>query len=216
MTSKVDREGLAQAVEMLTRTPAALRITLNVLREALKRQRDNEQDGYNHLSDGKFTERLLVAFTKEEADCLFEMVGLVPDPIVPLGECDDCANADAGGEHRGWDTPCSGCASPKMSNFVPLTALMQKRKLSADEQTLMGNILRNDWWAEGFVDRALPVDSPQRHTQLARCHRLAVKIERRGLLRKSHGRRSGWRVTNAGARSLKEAQRGAAKATRAA
>ncbi len=208
--------GLAQAVESLSRDPGALRIALNVLREALKRERNEKQGGYDHMRDGKFTERLSVTFSKEEADCLFEMVGLVPDPIVPLGECDDCANADAGGVPRGWDIPCSGCASPKMSRFVPLTALMRKRKLSADEQALMGNLLRDDRWSTGFVDRTLPFDSPQYNAQMARCERLAVKAERRSLIRKSHGRRSGWRVTNAGALSLKAAQRRGAKARSAA
>jgi hypothetical protein len=206
----------AKAVEALAGAPNRLGALVGTLRDAVRRERNERQDGYKDVSQGKFVEGLTVRFSAEEANRLCAAVGITPDPIVPLGECDDCANADAGGENRGWDMPCSGCASPKMSNFVPLTALMQKRKLSADEQMLMGNILRGDWWATGFVDRALPPESSQRHTEMAHCHRIAVKAERRGLLRKSHGRLSGWRVTNAGARSLKEARRSAVKARSAA
>jgi len=200
----MSKSRLERAVESLLSDPKELRQLVTVLRQALGRERDERQGGYHNMKGGEFTERLVVRFEKEDVARLFAAVGIVPDPIVPLGSCDDCANADEGGEPRGWDQPCSSCSHPKMVNFVPLTALMRKRPLSEDERLMMGNVQRGDWWAEGFVNRALPVDSRERNRQMRRAERVLAKAERRCLIRTLGAKRV---VTNIGALSLKAARK---------
>lgn len=93
---------------------------IEVLRTVLQRLRWDDQGGYPGLCrDGgwDFASTSLPQTTPDELNALFELAGIVPDPIVPLGSCGDCAHAD-GGRERGYANPCGSCKRPRMSNFV--------------------------------------------------------------------------------------------------
>lgn len=102
---------------------------ITALRNVLLRLRSEKQDGYPSLYKGKwsFVTTGLPQTTPEELDALFELAGIVPDEIEPLGSCKDCMYAK-NGHSRGWDRPCSSCAHPRMTNFKPwdLTCLEPK------------------------------------------------------------------------------------------
>ncbi len=95
---------------------------LAVLRDVLKRMRWDDQGGYvGYEGDGKwsFVSTSLPSVTSEELNALFDLVGIKPDVIEPLGECKNCAHA-LNGRGQGYKGPCLTCKCPRMSNFVQL------------------------------------------------------------------------------------------------
>lgn len=108
------------------------------LREILTDLRWDDQGGYvSYEGDGKwsFVSCGLGQATPEQLNAMFDLVGVVPDVIVPLGSCEDCKHArqtdDGEWTEQGWHGPCSPCKRPRMSNFVPregLNGLAAKRR----------------------------------------------------------------------------------------
>ena len=100
----------------------------------LRRLRWDDQGGYPHyLGDGKWNvlgSSLPVSPT--ELNALFEWVGIVPEVIVPRGECAHCQHAILGHE-RGYVEPCCSCKRPQMSNFVLRITKTKKRGRSASQ-----------------------------------------------------------------------------------
>ena len=95
---------------------------LTALRNILKRKRWDEQGGYSgYKGEGKwdFISTGLPQVSPQELNELFALVGLEPDVIIPLGDCEDCAHSKNGRE-QGYHGPCSPCKRPRMSNFTPI------------------------------------------------------------------------------------------------
>jgi len=105
-------------------TESDLREGIRVLGTVLRRLRWDDQGGYPGLYKGEwdFASTSLPQTTPAELDALFKLAGIVPDEIVPLGSCRECAHASDGRE-RGYANPCGGCKRPRMSNFVPLASV---------------------------------------------------------------------------------------------
>ncbi len=120
--------------ERVVPTLEQIRKGLHTLADILQKLRWDDQGGYVGRTDGKwnFVSTSLPQTTPEELDALFAAVGLVPDEIEALGTCAQCMHAvesPAGHWHeQGYAGPCSPCKRPRMSNFVPRTALTKKRK----------------------------------------------------------------------------------------
>jgi hypothetical protein len=88
----------------------------------LEGMRSANQGGYvNRKSDNSgwsFHAADLGPFHADEIDALFDLTGLEPTPITPLGACATCAHA-ANGRERGYaSAKCALCARPRMSNYV--------------------------------------------------------------------------------------------------
>jgi hypothetical protein len=100
---------------------------LELLAKVLRRLRWDDQGGYvGYRGDGKwdFVSVGLQAEPKE-LTALFRLAGVVPDVIVSLGGCSDCAHA-INGREQGYRGPCLTCKRPKMSNFVPAEKLKKR------------------------------------------------------------------------------------------
>jgi hypothetical protein len=102
---------------------------IGALRRVLTALRDDEQGGYHGTEGGLFsagsaplTMRSPGYFTPHELDNLFDLVGVKPNDIVPLGECSTCRfdGTDV------WAQPCVSCSQPRMTNFVPAAKLKRK------------------------------------------------------------------------------------------
>jgi len=103
---------------------------LAVLRKVLKKLRWDDQGGYvGYRGKGKwdFISTSLPHVTPEELNHLFDFVGIVPDKIVPLGSCRNCAHSENGRE-KGYRQPCSSCGRPRMTNFTPKLVQLRKKK----------------------------------------------------------------------------------------
>lgn len=103
---------------------------LDVLRKVLMRLRWDDQGGFvGYHGKGKwdFLSTALPQVTPEELNALMDLVGIVPDKIVSLGSCRNCAHSDKGRE-RGYKPPCVSCKRPRMSNFQPKPKLVQLRR----------------------------------------------------------------------------------------
>lgn len=110
------------------KTPNAKAIpkALEALKGLLLRMRWDYQGGYPHRHKDKWGfERInLGSVSSKELDVLFDAVGIVPDEIEPLGDCEDCANAqiykDGSRGERGYERPCVSCSRPYHDQFIPL------------------------------------------------------------------------------------------------
>lgn len=93
---------------------------IKALRRILTARRWDDQGGYVDVdADGKhrgFVWTKVGDATPKEMDALFDLVGVKPDPIVPLGDCTDCVHSGDGRE-RGYAYPCVNCTRPRMSLF---------------------------------------------------------------------------------------------------
>ncbi len=92
-----------------------------ILREILLSMRWDNQDGYcDYMGDGKwaFITTSLPQITPEQLNDLFEFAGIIPDVIIPLGQCVDCIHAIDGRE-RGYKPPCLFCKRLVYSRFIP-------------------------------------------------------------------------------------------------
>jgi hypothetical protein len=103
---------------------------ITAVRDLLRAMRLDEQGGYlGRGPDGTwhFGSMGLGQVTPDQLDALFDLVDLVPEPIVSLGHCRDCLfskpykskDGQIGWAERGYSNPCSPCKRPKMSNFEP-------------------------------------------------------------------------------------------------
>ena len=94
---------------------------MEVLRKVLLRMRSDRQDGYpGYEGDGKwgFVSTGLPQVTPDELNELFELAGVVPDPIETLGLCRDCKHS-INGRERGYEMPCLKCLRPKHDLWEP-------------------------------------------------------------------------------------------------
>jgi hypothetical protein len=105
-----------------------IRTAIDELRTALRRLRWDDQDGYpGYHGNGRWDfVSTGLPVTPDELNALFELAGIVPDVIVPLGHCEDCLHA-VNGRERGYVEPCGSCKRPRMSNFVPVAAAHRRR-----------------------------------------------------------------------------------------
>ena len=117
------RESLiAEVREIIATSPGVA-----TLRTVLMHMRWNDQGGYPGYYNGQWNGASSLEIAPDELDMLFAFVGVVPDEIPPLGQCVDCANAKMsnGVRHeRGYEGPCFSCKRPRMSNFVPISAVI--------------------------------------------------------------------------------------------
>ena len=102
-----------------------------VIKRVLRAQRWDDQGGYScYGGNGKwnFAQTSIGGYiTSEEYNALFAFAGIVPDKIVSLGDCRNCANSEDGHE-QGYSTKeCVSCRRPQMSNFVPMKRRGPKR-----------------------------------------------------------------------------------------
>lgn len=91
------------------------------LRRLLFSMRWDDQGGYcGYMGDGKwsFVTTGLPQITPEDLNSLFEFAGIVPDVIISLGSCTDCAFS-INGQERGYKLPCFYCKRPSHSHFEP-------------------------------------------------------------------------------------------------
>jgi hypothetical protein len=179
------------------------------LREILRRMRSDDQDGYSDVGeDGKFTGtayfsgRGLGMATPEQLDALFDLAGIVPDPIAVNGSCSECVHGDARGGDLGWGRPCCGCSRPKMTHFVPLASVKDSAlRLTDDQAQMLGNLLgrvpgeKRTWWATGIV--TAKQFSGAWNKQIDHCYRIREAMKERGLISGIDDR-----VTNKGERAL--------------
>lgn len=174
-----------------------------VLRAVLRRKRLDDQGGYPDVRDGKFTgfvSTSLPQVTPEELDALFALAGVVPDAIVPLGDCDDCVSGNAAGGDLGWAEPCCSCKRPKMTNFVPLAALTRRDlRITDRERRVLENVRCNRWPSLGLV--TAKQFSAQWGRQVARAGRSVDALRSRGMWASSFGRKM---LTRKGLASLKQ------------
>jgi len=101
---------------------------LSTLRKILTRMRWDDQGGYpGYQGKGKwdFISTALPQTTPEELNQLLDLAGIVPDKIVPLGDCRNCVHSDHGRE-RGYKAPCDSCGRPGMTNFKPIQLRRKK------------------------------------------------------------------------------------------
>lgn len=99
---------------------------LEVVKRLLHTMRDAAQGGYtSYRGDGQwsFAATSLPMVTPDELNTLFAMVGVKPDVVESKGNCNTCMFARPDGRDRGWDSPCSGCSRPVMSNYIPKRGL---------------------------------------------------------------------------------------------
>jgi len=99
---------------------------IEALRTVLKRLRWDNQHGYPcYKGNGEwaFVSTAIGPATPDELNALFNLADLVPDVIVPLGECSNCEHAhelsDKKGHVLGYGSPCNSCAHPYHNHFVP-------------------------------------------------------------------------------------------------
>lgn len=154
----LDDEDDRQAVEDAVVESLATDSGLKVLQDVLKRMRWDDQGGYLDVGDdGKFAGNCgfitsaLPQSTPEEIDALFELAGIVPDPIVSKGSCETCAHAYPDGEERGWSNPCVSCKRPQMSNYdvKPEWLTREPRKLSDASCQCPICVERKEKWTVG-------------------------------------------------------------------
>jgi hypothetical protein len=156
----------------------------SLLHTMLRRLRDDAQDGYSDVADGKFVAGAVISATPEELNTIFRLVGVVPDAIVPLGDCSKCVHAESNGQDSRWDEPCKSCKRPRMTNFVPVSSLTKKAlTVSKIERVLLTNARDGNWWAYSIVMNE-NVSKKKRKSQLACGKKVKAHLEMRGLLRR--------------------------------
>jgi hypothetical protein len=187
-------------------TAEAIHPGMKALREILRGMRLHDQGGYTDVGkDGKFAGHAgfissgIGQATPEQLDALFDLAGIVPDAIEPLGSCRECVWGDARGGDLGWGAPCAGCCRPKMTNFVALSSFEESAlKLTEIEAAMLENYkVSGRWWAKGIV--ISEQGSTARQEEIASCNEAREHLMTRGMLGKSLGNE---RITNKGARAL--------------
>lgn len=183
------------------KSPALEQKAMNILRDILQRLRDDEQGGYPcYRGEGRwnFASTTLPSVTPQELNTLFTFVGVTPDKVESLGDCENCVHADYHGNSRGWEHPCVSCRMPRMSNFVPLSSLRKKDlRLSARQLLIIENLVNGRWWGTGYVKSDLPYDHPVRQGQMTALSKALTGLQDRGLVHDM-------KVTNAGRIALKQ------------
>jgi len=165
-------------------------VVVDAIRTAIQRLRDDDQNGYAHVHNGKWREGASLRFNAEQMNALCELAGIVPDGIVPNGACNGCIHADYTGGEGGWRAPCSSCSGPKMTNFVPLSSLTKShRTIKTDaERMMLVNYRDKRWWATGIV--TISFDQSQQSPALEhkwskqheKARRVKESLQRRGMI----------------------------------
>lgn len=180
---------------------------LEALRAILKRMRNDEQNSYHDVKNGKFSGFISRGFgqaTPDELNAIFELAGIVPDGIQVNGTCKDCVFGNAGGGDLGWAQPCCSCSRPKMTNFVPLSSLMERSFVITDHQAhFLENVKNGVWWATGIV--TADQFSKKWNAQIQACHRTEDAMKKRDMMGESMGVRH---LTRKGLKALQNHRQG--------
>lgn len=178
-----------------------------IIADAVRELRNDKQDGYDDVKNGKFTQGRSLHFEQERLNALLEFAGVVPDAIRVNGSCSDCVFGDARGGDLGWSRPCCGCSRPKMTHFVPLADVTARSLVISDRQArLLQNAFDHVWWAEGLVPPRETKEGRERGytaewaPHLDKCRLADEGLKARDML--EDGAIGGRRCTNKGKRAL--------------
>jgi len=173
---------------------------MRVLAKAIRQLRDDKQDGYPNIENGKFVHGTSLRFEPEELDTLCEAAGIVPDAVMVNGDCSECVYGNARGGDLGWSNPCCSCARPKMMHFVSLDAVRDSAlRINAKQAVFLDNIFHRRWWATGIA--TAKQFSKEWNEQIAWCRRTEDALVKRAFM--CNGAISGKRLTNKGMRALR-------------